>query len=101
VVTRDTMKREDREAVIRRDGACLMFLFDQHHICRDTWGRSHGPRALEKLTIEHVHEGYGLMGRRAPSDRMHMVALCHAANVGVPSKEARAFFRGYLATVNL
>ena len=49
----------------------------------------------------HVHDGYGLMGRRAPSDRTHMVALCHAANVGVPSKEARAFFRGYLATVNL
>lgn len=88
-----------RSAVLQRDGQCLMYRFDRKHICRDTWGRSHAPWALDKLTLEHVHEDYGMMGKRAPSTPSSMVALCHAANVGVPSKAARAFFREYLAGV--
>lgn len=42
-----------------------------------------------------------MMGRRAPSDRKHMVALCLDANVGVPSKAEREWMRQYLASVNL
>jgi hypothetical protein len=39
------------------------------------------------------------MGKRAPSDERHLVAMCHSANVGVPSKEVRAAERAYLAEV--
>jgi len=76
-----------------------MFQYDPRHVCRDRWGRPHAPWATGMLSIEHVKDA-STMGRRAPSDAAHCVALCHGANVAVPSKDARAFFRGYLATVN-
>ena len=39
------------------------------------------------------------MGRRAPSDPSHLVAMCYGANVGVPSKDNRERCREYLRSV--
>ena len=87
-----------RSTVLRRDGECLEYKRNPAHVCRDRWGASHAAWALDLLTLEHVKD-QPRMGVRAPSDPAHLVALCFAANVGVPSKEARAFFREYLAGV--
>ena len=93
------VRGSDRAYVLARDGMCTLYRFDHRHVCRDPFGRSHAPTAVPLLSIEHVHDGYGMMGKRAPSDPAHMVALCHHANTSVPSKEARAFFREYLMSV--
>ena len=97
-MTRDPVTPAVRDYVLRRDKACLLWAMDPDHQCRDIWGTPHDPRDLNRLTLEHVKD-QPRMGRRAPSDARHMVALCGAANVGVPSKEQRAAFRSYLARV--
>lgn len=93
------MTPEVHAAVLKRDGGCLMAKIEQGHVCRDRWGVPHAPDRLELLSLEHVKDD-SMMGRRAPSDMSHLVALCHGANVGVPSKEQRDSFRSYLAKVN-
>ena len=72
---------------------------DRLHVCRDRLGGAHGPHAMHLLTIEHVHEGYGMAGRRAPSDLGHMVALCYGTNVKPPSRDERTLMRAYLGAV--
>lgn len=94
---KDPVTPELRELVLRRDGECLMAKFNAAHVCRDAMGRPHAAWALSMLSIEHVKSDLA-MGKRAPSDAAHCVALCHGANVAVPSKEARAFFREWLVT---
>lgn len=84
-----------RWAVMKRDGACVLSKLNAAHVCRDRWGEIHRPDATRALTVEHVKDELR-MGRRAPSDLAHLVALCHGANVGVPSKEERAWMRAYL-----
>lgn len=88
-----------RWSVMRRDGGCVLALLDPEHRCRDKWGNPHAPTATRSLTVEHVKDSLR-MGKRAPSDLDHLVAMCHAGNVGVPSKRNRAKVRDYLATVN-
>lgn len=70
-----------REAVLRRDGQCVAAIVSPGHVCRDQWGRVHGFLALDKMTLDHVQEGYGRMGVRAPSDREHLVTLCWGAHL--------------------
>lgn len=88
-----------RSTVLQRDGECVLFKRDRSHVCRDAFGRPHAPFALSLLSLEHVHDGYGMTGKRAPSDPAHLVAMCHAANVAVPSKDVREWCREYLARV--
>lgn len=95
---RDRVTPELHEAVIRRDGACLLSKIEPDHVCRDQWGHSHPPDWWKRLTVEHVKD-QPRMGKRAPSDMAHLVALCYAANVGVPSKSQREAFRAYLRAV--
>lgn len=87
-------------AVLRRDRECVLAKMDRTHVCRDVWGNPHPSDDLAKLSLEHVKDE-PMMGRRAPSDLAHLVALCYAANVGVPSKVQRQGFRDYLARVTL
>lgn len=94
----DPVTPEVRSAVLLRDGACVAWLLDRAHVCRDAYGTPHDPRRLAVLSIEHVKDELR-MGKRAPSDLEHLVALCYGANVGVPSKELRVELRAYLATV--
>lgn len=94
----DRVTSELRWSVFRRDGGCVLARLEPGHVCRDQWGAPHAPDDLWRLTLEHVKDE-PRMGKRAPSDMAHMVALCWWANVGVPSKQARAAMRDYLASV--
>lgn len=91
----DRVTPELRAEVLRRDGACILYLLDQRHVCRDAWNVSHSPFATHKLSIEHVKDE-PRMGVRGPSDLAHCVAMCYAANVAVPSKDQRVAIRAYL-----
>lgn len=92
------MDRELREAVLRRDQCCILLRLDPQHRCRTVWGEYHDPRDLDKLTIEHV-KTEPMMGKRAPDDLAHLVALCGYANVAVPSRPTRDAMRDYLRSV--
>jgi hypothetical protein len=92
------MNRELRDAVLLRDGCCILLRLDPDHRCRDRWGEYHDPRDLSKLTIEHV-KTEPMMGRKAPTDLAHLVALCGYANVAVPSRAMRDGMRQYLREV--
>lgn len=98
-VTKDPVTGAIRWAVILRDRMCILAKLGVAHECRDRWGNAHEPTDLRRLTLEHVHDGYGQMGLRAPSDPKHMVALCWSENVGVPSKRNRALMREYLSGI--
>lgn len=91
------MRQSLRDAVLERDRRCVLFDLDPDHVCRDRWGQLHMPDARHLLTVEHVKSDLR-MGRRAPDDMDHLVAMCWAGNVGVPSKEQRAKIRAYLAS---
>lgn len=95
---KDPVTPELREAILRRDGACVLSRLHPNHQCRDTWGTPHHWGDLDRLSIEHVKD-QPRMGVRAPSDPAHLVAMCHAGNVG-PSKLDRIAIRAYLAEVN-
>lgn len=96
---KDIVTPEVRAFVLRRDGECLAHKFDASHVCRDIWGTPHSPYDMDKCSLEHVKSELRL-GRRAESDPAHLVALCAAANIGVPSKALRTYMRAYLASVN-
>lgn len=93
-------ERLERQHVIDRDGRCVFAILDPEHVCRRL-GVPHRSDAKHLLTVEHVkHRGMLAMGRRAPSDRRHMVACCLDKNVAVPSKVEREILRTYLEEVN-
>ena len=96
---RDPVTPDMRERILDRDGACLMWKMDNDHQCRDIFGTPHAPNDRGRLTLEHVKSEL-MLGRRAPSDERHLVALCGAVNNRVPSKVEREAFRAYLARVN-
>ena len=98
-LTPDPVTPEVREAVLRRDQMCVLWRLDRRHYCRDGWGNRHDARDLDRLTMEHVKDELA-MGKRAPSDPQHLVALCAHANIGVPSKAQRALLRQYLREVS-
>lgn len=95
----DAVTTELHAAVLLRDRRCVLSFLSPGHVCRDAWGLTHDPADLGRLTLEHVHDGYGRMGKRAPSDMAHLVALCGGANVSVPSKVQRQAMRAYLESV--
>ncbi len=95
----DAVTPELHAAVLVRDRECCLAKIEPGHLCRDQWGTPHASTDLAKLTLEHVHDGYGQMGKRAPSDRRHLLALCASANIGVPSKSQRQAFRAYLEAI--
>lgn len=95
---RDPVTPELRQHVLRRDGRCFLYRLDDTHACRDQWGNPHSPFDLSLLTVDHVKDE-PRMGVRATSDARHLVAMCYAGNVGVPSKAVRQAQRAYLAEV--
>jgi hypothetical protein len=74
-----TVTHELHDAILIRDGICVAALLDRGHVCRDEWGQPHAPTDLYRLTVEHVKDE-PRMGKRAPSDESHMMALCFGAN---------------------
>ena len=86
---RDRVTPELREEVLRRDGRCVLSMFDAAHSCYSAWDRPHASDDIEKLTIEHVKDKLR-MGRRAPSDASHCLALCGYRNaIRPPTKVER------------
>lgn len=60
------------------------------------WSPSH--RCSGKRTVDHFwHRSGGVKGKRAPSDRLHLVAMCESLNVGGPPATLRMFEREYIA----
>lgn len=98
-MSRDAVTPELHAAVLVRDKRCVLSIQDAAHVCRDQWNREHSAFDLAALTLEHVHCQGGMMGKRAPSDMGHLVALCAAANLRPPTKEQRQWFREYLTKV--
>jgi hypothetical protein len=97
---RDPVTPETRETVLRRDGSCVAWQLDPRHVCRDQWGRDHYPDSLWLMTLDHVQEGYGRMGVRAPSDPAHLVTLCWGAHLLTHwATSHRPALRDYLAGV--
>lgn len=93
---RDAVTPEVREAVLRRDGRCVLWIRDPGHACYDVWGAPHGSGDLDRLTLEHVKDKLR-MGKRAPSDPAHLVALCGFRNaIRPPTKVERSWMREYL-----
>jgi hypothetical protein len=82
--------------VMHRDRMCVLAQLEQGHVCRDRYGNVHRPDDIQRLTVEHVKDELR-MGKRASSDLSHLVAMCHASNVTVPSKAQRAAIREYLS----
>lgn len=86
-----------RAEVMVRDRHCFLWRMDRDHVCRDMWGNPHAPTDFGRLTVDHVHDvAGGAKGKRAPSDPQHLVLMCHAGNVGVPSRDVRQAERAYL-----
>jgi len=69
----DRVDPAEAQYVFARDSwRCLATRFDLAHDCRGT-----------RLSIEHVPDaGANAFGKRAPSDRWHMVAVCLEAQNG-------------------
>lgn len=95
---RDAVTAKVRREVLDRDGICFGARIDPRHICADQWGLSHLSTRQDLLTVDHVKEA-GMMGRRAPSDPAHLVAMCWWLNTRPPSKEVREAERSYLASL--
>lgn len=92
------MKRGVYEAVMERDGRCVLSFLEPGHQCRTRYGTPHPADAVEFLTFEHVKENLA-MGIKKRDDARWAVALCGAANNRPPTKVQRALMRDYLATV--
>jgi hypothetical protein len=95
----DKVSPELRLYILRRDKMCFLWRLSNRHVCQDRYGRIHQPDDLSRLTLDHVHLDGATMGKRAPSDARHLVAMCWAANVKPPSKSEREAERAYLARV--
>lgn len=90
----------ERAAVYIRDRICFLHRMDNEHICRDQWGNPHAPDDYARMTVDHVSPfPGGMKGKRPKHLRNHMVLMCWAGNVGVPSKAIRQAERAYLAEV--
>ena len=73
--------------IMLRDGSCI-FAALPDHACR-------GHR-----TLEHVPgKNENAMGRRAPSDRLHLVVACLDANINGYASAHRDFARAHIAKV--
>jgi hypothetical protein len=75
----DKVTADVRQHVLDRDRICFASRIDLSHQCRDRWGMPHRADDAAKLTMEHVLD-HATMGKRAPSDAKHLLALCGAAN---------------------
>ncbi len=86
---RDPVTREVWNAVMDRDqGICFAYRVD---------GPAH--RCQGPMGVDHVLED-ARMGKRAPSDPAHLVAMCWDANVNGWASAHRTEERAYLAAVS-
>jgi len=92
----DDGKRE-RQLVLIRDAMCFLYRLDRSHVCHDAFGGRHYGTDIHRMTVDHFHlHAGGTLGKKAPDDRYHTVAMCHEGNVGCPSAEVRQAERDYI-----
>jgi len=100
---KDPVTPDLHEEVIARDqrlaGGCVAAFLDGTHGCRDRWGFPWPPESVP-LTLDHVQDGYGRMGKRAPSDREHLVSLCWHAHLNGWATSNRDALRWYIERAN-
>ena len=86
---KDPVTPEVRQAVLERDGFdCVEPL---------VWGTLD---CAGRLTLDHVQDGGGRMGKRAPSDMAHLVTLCEHHHLDGWATSHRPELRAYLEAVN-
>jgi hypothetical protein len=97
-----------REDVIRRDRCCFGYRLVQMHVleshqCKDQWGYRHLAHATDKLQLAHVWVEFtqSVYGKKAPTDKYHLLAECAALNVPSggatgPTELVREWERKYL-----
>jgi hypothetical protein len=93
------ISKQLRWEVFSRDKACVLSFLEEGHECRDLWGQRHAPNAFDVLSVEHVKREGSMMGKKAPNDARHLVALDAYTNINVPSKKQREAIREYLDRV--
>ena len=84
---RDPVTPELRLAVLERDGWCVAVKLAPLVEITHCYGR---------LTLDHVQDGYGRMGVRAPSDMAHLVTLCEHHHLDGWATSHRPELRQYL-----
>ena len=91
------MNQRIRQAVLDRDKRCVVQRYHRHR-CADTMGVPHSSNDVRRLTIEHVKEkGKPMMGKKAPDDPKHLVAVCGFANLFLcPRTEIRDQLRRHI-----
>ena len=94
--TKDPVTPELRQAVLERDQGCVairLFPFDgsERPCPHDCFG---------PLTLDHVQDGYGRMGKRAPSDMAHLAVVCRHHHLDGWATSHRPELRAYLEAVN-
>jgi len=96
----DAVTPELREYILKRDRVCFIYrLKGPVHHCRTRFNERHRPDDLNKLELDHFNDGYGKMGKRAPSDKFHLAAMCGLANFQNPDRLVRAAEREYVRIV--
>lgn len=92
----DKVTPELHDYIIRRDRTCIAARYDPEHDCRDRFGNRHLPNDAKRLTLDHVHDE-ATAGKRAKSDKYHLVAACGWANIEGWCSANRDIERMYLA----
>lgn len=90
---REVLRADDHHCVAPR----LDALADH---CRDRWGtyiHMSQQGAADDLTLDHVQDHGGRMGKRAPSDRAHLVTLCWHHHLDGWATSHRPQLRAYIA----
>lgn len=75
----DKVSPELHAYILDRDQACIASKLDPTHQCRTRFREPHAPDDRKRLTLDHVHDA-ATKGKRAKSDRWHLVAACGWAN---------------------
>jgi hypothetical protein len=84
---RDPVTTTVRIEVFERDSGCVAPELGALDLCNG------------RLTLDHIQDGYGRMGKRAPSDPGHLVSLCWHHHLDGWATSHRPELRAYLASV--
>lgn len=93
----DPVTPELRHAVFARDKGCVAPRLGARDPCRGMWGNPITLTRDADLTLDHIQDWYGRMGRRAVSDAAHLVCLCWGHHLAGWATSHRAELRAYLA----
>ena len=97
---KDPVTPDLRRRVLRRDRQCVAVIIDPRiDQCQRRFGQPCQPTDPLALTLDHVQEGYGRMGKRAPSTASNLVSLCWHHHLDGWATSHRPELRAYLARV--